>query len=61
MALSNAYEAARDAFSKSENNIQEKKRLLFVLIDLMQTNDEVQDFGKALKEFDEYRIKMLEC
>lgn len=59
MVFSKAYQAARDAFSSfSGNNIQEKKRLLFLLIDLMETNDEIQDFGKALKEFDEYRIQM---
>lgn len=59
MVFTNAYKDARDAFSSfSGNNIQEKKRLLLMLIDSMKTNDEIQDFGKALKEFDEYRIQM---
>lgn len=55
MVFSNAYRVARDAYlSFLEDNAEEKKRLFFKLIDSMETNEEIVDFSKLLKEFEEY-------
>lgn len=55
MVFSDAYRAARDAYLKFvEDNVEEKKKLFFKLIDFMETNEEIVDFSKLLKEFEEY-------